>query len=85
MDLMEDQFTYSLILGVIIAVVVPKIDFNTAEFLQNPLCKTIAGVALVMFITPDNLQINTMLLLGILVLFSTVEQRNIERVIKKNK
>ena len=45
---MEDQFTYSLILGVIIAVVVPKIDFNTAQFLQNPLCKAIAGVALVL-------------------------------------
>jgi len=83
MNLQDEQFTCSLILGVFMSVLLPKMNYDIAKILQNPLIKTSICVIFIMLISEKTLPFNIMFLLGIIMLFSTVEQKNIEKVLKK--
>ena len=83
MNLQDEQFTCSLILGVFMSVLLPKMNYEVAQFLQNPLIKTSICVLFIMLISEKTLPFNIMFLLGIIMLFSTVEQKNIEKVLTR--
>ena len=82
-NLQNEQFSMSLILGVFISMIIPEMNYDIAQILQNPLIKTTLCVGVVLLISRKTLPINIMFLLGIIMLFSVAEQKNLERILTR--